>query len=316
MKIKDINLSPFNLQASSIQITLNILLNIKISGEFVQESLSKLLIELCKNPIGVKKGRRVNVEDLDFTSDSNRRGIIITKEFEKAGLDVELQHISDKMIEEFNVIGSMGTRGGTGTRGGEEIILCAHHDRMPGTPGADDNTSGMLTLIGLAHNLGKKYSYLPRAVKLISFAAEERYSPIYRRTGWLGSKYYVEHSDIENVWGVINLDLCGRGDQLSLVQKDARGSIIYDVELGGIIRRIGYRFGLYIDNTFIAGSSSDNRPFAEKGKRTVWLTRIDPKRMRWAIYHSRKDIPETIKLEYIEENRDLLEEVVDYFMKN
>lgn len=69
-----------------------------------------------------------------------------------------------------NVIGSFGPESG------ERIVVGAHYDAVEGTPGADDNASGVAVLLELARLLGTE---APRVrVDLVAFTLEE--PPIFR----------------------------------------------------------------------------------------------------------------------------------------
>lgn len=54
---------------------------------------------------------------------------------------------------------------------GESVVVGAHYDTPSGSPGADDNASGVALLIALAHAL--RGARLARTVRLVAFAAEE-----------------------------------------------------------------------------------------------------------------------------------------------
>ncbi len=54
---------------------------------------------------------------------------------------------------------------------GERIVVGAHYDVNRGTPGADDNASGVAGLIELAHALGRRAP--PLCVELVAFSLEE-----------------------------------------------------------------------------------------------------------------------------------------------
>jgi leucyl aminopeptidase len=93
-----------------------------------------------------------------------------------------------------------------GTQYPEEIvILSAHLDSTSRTspystaPGADDNATGVATLLEAARVL--QSHPLPRTVRIIWFTGEEQ--------GLLGSQAYVQDHALENIIGVINLDMFG-----------------------------------------------------------------------------------------------------------
>jgi Zn-dependent M28 family amino/carboxypeptidase len=99
----------------------------------------------------------------------------------------------------------------------EEIVLGAHYDhlgfggpesgsRVPDTiavhNGADDNASGVATLIELAGYFKKNPP--KRSITFVAFDAEEM--------GLIGSKYYVDSrkEDVSNIKAMFNFDMLGR----------------------------------------------------------------------------------------------------------
>jgi Zn-dependent M28 family amino/carboxypeptidase len=72
-------------------------------------------------------------------------------------------------------------------RPGEIILVGAHYDNVPDTPGADDNASGTAALLELARLLRDRP--LDRTVKLVAFANEE---PPYFFTDDMGSRVYAK----------------------------------------------------------------------------------------------------------------------------
>ncbi|HSF05783.1 MAG TPA: M28 family peptidase [Methylomirabilota bacterium] len=90
---------------------------------------------------------------------------------------------------------------GTGDR---VLVLIAHHDAVPGSPGANDNAAAIGILL---HLLGR---LAPRdlRVRLLFTAAEE--------LGYLGARAYVRDMPLADVVGVLSLELCGIGDTLAL----------------------------------------------------------------------------------------------------
>lgn len=87
----------------------------------------------------------------------------------------------------------------------EVVILSAHFDSITYTtplllaPGAEDNASGSAALLEAARIL-RSYRF-DRTLKLIWFNAEEE--------GLLGSKAYVTDHPVDNIIGVVNLDMFG-----------------------------------------------------------------------------------------------------------
>ncbi len=84
------------------------------------------------------------------------------------------------------------------------LILGAHLDTVPGSPGADDNASGSAAVLGLA----RRFSQLPNpdtTLVFIWFCSEE--------TGLKGSRYYAKNpylGKIEDYIFMVNFDMIGR----------------------------------------------------------------------------------------------------------
>jgi Zn-dependent M28 family amino/carboxypeptidase len=81
------------------------------------------------------------------------------------------------------------------------VILGAHYDTVPGSPGADDNASAIAVLLEVARNIEK--IPLGSTLKLIAFGLEEY--------GYVGSFYYAERArrEGEKVIGMISLEMIG-----------------------------------------------------------------------------------------------------------
>jgi Zn-dependent M28 family amino/carboxypeptidase len=71
-------------------------------------------------------------------------------------------------------------------RGSEIVLVGAHYDTVPGSPGADDNASGVAALIELARGL--REARPARSVRLVAFVNEER--PFFY-FGDMGSRVYA-----------------------------------------------------------------------------------------------------------------------------
>jgi hypothetical protein len=69
----------------------------------------------------------------------------------------------------------------------ESVVVGAHYDTPRGSPGADDNASGVAMLVALAHSLAGYR--LDRTVRLVAFAAEE---PPHLGTEMMGSACYLD----------------------------------------------------------------------------------------------------------------------------
>jgi len=71
-------------------------------------------------------------------------------------------------------------------RGGEIVLAGAHYDTVPGSPGADDNASGVAAVLELARLL--REARPARTIRLVAFVNEE---PPFFFWGEMGSKVYA-----------------------------------------------------------------------------------------------------------------------------
>jgi len=93
------------------------------------------------------------------------------------------------------------------------LLFSAHYDAVRGSPGANDNASGVAVLLGLCHKL--KDGRFP--IRAVFFDREEAWlrAPLLR-TGLLGSFHYVWKNGLKDVAAVYNLEFCGMGDYLGV----------------------------------------------------------------------------------------------------
>ncbi len=124
----------------------------------------------------------------------------IALQFEKAGATVEFQPFTVAGKSFRNVIGRF--HAGQGSR----IVVGAHYDACGDTPGADDNASGVASLIELAVLLGR----MPPTgeVKLVAYCLEE---PPFFKTDLMGSAIHAKSiaGDKVRIQGVIVLEMVG-----------------------------------------------------------------------------------------------------------
>jgi hypothetical protein len=73
-----------------------------------------------------------------------------------------------------------------GARAGEIVIVGAHYDTVPGSPGANDNTTGVAGVLELARSFAARWP--ARTLRLVAFVNEE---PPWFQTGLMGSTVYA-----------------------------------------------------------------------------------------------------------------------------
>jgi hypothetical protein len=139
--------------------------------------------------------------------------------------------------------------------GEEVLVLIAHHDAVPGSPGANDNAAAVGVLLDVMERLARRPPARVR-VRFLFSACEE--------LGYLGARAYVHDLPPAGVVGVLSLELCGIGD--SLVVWDAPVGSPFLSRVTGAWRGLG----LAGDHDYhVVGRipifGSDHRAFAAAG---------------------------------------------------
>ena len=121
----------------------------------------------------------------------------IEKEFLETGLDVKEDHFEWEGKSYKNIVAEK--RGITSPL--RVLILGAHYDTVPGSPGADDNASAVALLLEVARNI--QAVPLGSTVRLIAFSLEEY--------DYVGSAHYAEglKKGGEEILGMISVEMVG-----------------------------------------------------------------------------------------------------------
>jgi aminopeptidase YwaD len=148
---------------------------------------------------------------------------------------------------------------------GERIlVLAAHHDAVPGSPGANDNAAAVAILL---HLIGRAAPLVPPAlrVRFLFPACEE--------LGYLGARAYVKDVSTAGVIGMLSLELCGIGDSLAVW--DAGEETPFLRMVGGALDDLGLRRDASWHQVGrIPVFGSDHRAFAAAGVPAYGLTVI------------------------------------------
>ena len=121
----------------------------------------------------------------------------IEREFQKIGLDVKEDTFQWEGKSYKNIVAEK--KGLVSSH--RVLILGAHYDTVPGSPGADDNASAIAVLLEVARNI--QTAPLEGTVRLIAFSLEEY--------NFVGSTHYVEkfQRGEEKILGMISLEMVG-----------------------------------------------------------------------------------------------------------
>lgn len=196
-------------------------------------------------------------------------------------------------VQTFNVLGYI--EGIHPVKKNQWIILGAHYDhlgiggqatstRRPDTIsvhyGADDNASGIATLIEIAEKIALSEPKPDRSFMFLAFGAEEM--------GLVGSKYFVDSSIIplDQVSLMLNLDMVGRMNNRHL-QVIGTGTSDRGEE---IIKSIAYQDSITLMTSPEGFGASDQSSFYNKDIPVLFLTTGVH-----ADYHTPGDIPNKLK---------------------
>jgi acetylornithine deacetylase/succinyl-diaminopimelate desuccinylase-like protein len=197
-------------------------------------------------------------------------------------------------------------RSGTNPQAGS-ILVAAHFDTVLGSPGADDNATGVATTLEVAQLLGSRPT--PRTLKVTFFDQEER--------GLLGSfAFAADGSQLDNLQGVIIPEMLGYACHQSGCQKYPVGLPFKPPNSqGDFLAAVGDQEHLPLLTAFHQPAQpglppvitlpiplrgllapdllrSDHAPFWQKGVGAVVIT--DTANFRTPHYHQPSDTPETI----------------------
>lgn len=139
------------------------------------------------------------------------------------------------------------------------VVVGAHVDTVAGSPGANDNASGLGVIVALAEELADERTGLP--VVLVGFGAEE-YQPSRPRRHHLGSEAYAaQHAD--RVVAALIIDMAGDGDVTCICWFPA-GPDTLAHRLDALAPDRGFEVRS-------PGDISDHGPFARRGRPAAFL---------------------------------------------
>jgi len=216
----------------------------------------------------------------------------IYNEFVDMGLETRYQEWSDQGSTNIEA-----TIYGTDSASDEIYIICAHYDSVPGSPGADDDGSGVAAVLSAAKVLS---NYNPiNTIRFVTFSGEEQ--------GLLGSYYYVTEAleDEENIIAVLNVDMIGYAEteedenNLKIYHNDdSQWLVDYTIDVSDTYNN------LIALNVIPSGYSwgSDHYYFWEAGYDAIFYAEYNFN----DYYHSPEDTIEHMNLGYATKNTKLI----------
>jgi Zn-dependent M28 family amino/carboxypeptidase len=192
------------------------------------------------------------------------------------------------------------------------ILIGAHYDAVPGTPGADDNATGVAVLLEMARSFSQQPAQHP--LRLVAFDLEEY--------GMVGSTHYAAelHQRHEPLRLMLSLEMLGYCDSTPKSQRYPAGLERLYPDRGDFIGLIGnmptlldlQHLSQHIRQAGVpsqwlpagmkgkripATRLSDHSPFWDRGYRAIMVT--DTSFMRNPHYHKESDRLETLDLNFL-----------------
>lgn len=162
-----------------------------------------------------------------------------------AGRGVVVSVVVDRGIERRrsqNVVATPGDERGDG-RGGCRTVVGAHYDATPGSPGANDNASGVAALVELAR------THRVPGLCMVAFGAEE--------VGLFGSDHLARSGALGEPDVVLNIDMAARnGDLQAIGDAAVAARAVAAAEAAGVAVRVA---------EFPPNASSDHVSFTAAG---------------------------------------------------
>ncbi len=281
-----------------------------VSTEFFREAVS---IDNIRSHIRALEGIR---HPLAAPEALERAANYITETFRSLGYEMDEHRFLDKGRPFRNII---ATRSGL-SRPQERVVVLAHYDTVAGSPGADDNASGVAVLLEIASVLAE--FRFERTIHFIGVNLEENESIGDPNSGTRGSRALAAYAR-ENDWsieGVVVLESVAYAGDF-VVQNVPAGLAIPVSEAGNFIAVVGnvrsreltegfvraverYRVDLphvvieVPENGELLPDSrrSDHAPFWDNGFKAIMVT--DTTNFRSPHYHQPTDTLETLNLEF------------------
>ena len=249
----------------------------------------------------------------------------LIEQFRSIGLEVAI-HAFDALGATYRNVIATRPAGGQVPPESPPLLIAAHYDTVPHSPGADDNASSLAVMLEAARSVGR--TPLRRPVQYIAFCLEEE--------DLLGSLAYVAHlrAARREIHGAIVLECVGYatseegsqqappglpvavpsiGDFVGIVGNQASAELVATIE-GCAKSRVPDLKTLSLvvpgqGELFPDTRRSDHAAFWQYGYPAVMLT--DTANFRNPHYHQPTDVIETLNLEFMDKVTRLLVATVE-----
>lgn len=195
------------------------------------------------------------------------------------------------------------------------VLIGAHYDSVRGSPGANDNASGVAAMLALAKRFAAREQRPKKTLRFVAFVNEE---PPYFQTREMGSLVYAKMAKArgDQIVAMLSLETIGcYSDEKGSQHYPAPFSMFYpnqgnfiafvgNTESGDLVREIVRRFRNQVDfpseGAALLGAIegigwSDHWSFWQMGYKALMVTDTAP--FRYQHYHTIQDTPDKINYE-------------------
>lgn len=212
------------------------------------------------SPSGNNFGQVSAGQNIPAVAITQAQGLELVEQLKTKPITTTLEVGKVERIEKtsYNVIASLKPK--PNKDNGQIITVGAHHDSVPGGPGANDDASGVSAVLELARILAK--TPIDTEIRFLTFGAEER--------GLVGSSFYANSlpkSDVDRMVAHFQMDMIGGRD--AGADNPAGGLIMYTIDgKKNLVTDLGSSAGARTMDVAIPFGQlgrSDHQPFHELG---------------------------------------------------
>ena len=172
------------------------------TGRFLPLSAEELKISTSLRDHVVMLAEEIGERNIWLPQKLDAAAAYIERTWQEQNYIVQRQEYETRGVESVNLIIEIPGN----SRAGEIVIIGAHYDSVLGSPGANDNGSGVASLLEISRLLRRTGN--ARTIRLIAFTNEE--PPFFLRRD-MGSRVYASRArqKKENIVGMLSLETMG-----------------------------------------------------------------------------------------------------------
>lgn len=179
----------------------------------------------------------------------------------------------------------------------DRLVVIAHVDSKPGTPGAVDNAAGVVVLMLLAESMSPaRRPHLPVGVELLAVNGEDHFQAP-------GEQAWLERNDVDQVAAAINID--GAGYRIGAT---ALSAYHLDPAAERLVARVMERHRGVVPGP--RWYQSDHAIFAMRGRPALAFTSERLDLLLAELYHAPTDTPDQVSIDRLLEIADSVDELV------